>query len=238
VRARLQDSHDVVIPQSRPLSAGEILGCTAPRLVSNSPENGKGIAKVVLEEYQTVMYVGDGRFHLEAMMMANPDRSFFKYDPYTHICTREELDFGALRAVRLESMQRAMESRHWGVLIGAIGRQGNPAIAEGVVRILKDVDVPYTVVVMDEEISEARLQAYPAVEAWVQIACPRLSLDWGYAFSKPLLTPYEFYALYRGSGTLPEDHLPMDYYAHNTQGPWGNYHLTTKDRQFDPEAFK
>ena len=29
------------------------------------------------------------------------------------------------------------------------------------------------------------------VDAWVQIACPRLSIDWGEAFSKPLLTPFE-----------------------------------------------
>lgn len=26
---------------------------------------------------------------------------------------------------------------------------------------------------------------------WVQIACPRLSIDWGTAFEKPLLSPYE-----------------------------------------------
>lgn len=26
---------------------------------------------------------------------------------------------------------------------------------------------------------------------WVQVACPRLSIDWGLAFDKPLLTPYE-----------------------------------------------
>lgn len=26
---------------------------------------------------------------------------------------------------------------------------------------------------------------------WVQVACPRLSIDWGSAFPKPLLTPYE-----------------------------------------------
>jgi hypothetical protein len=26
---------------------------------------------------------------------------------------------------------------------------------------------------------------------WVQVACPRLSIDWGKAFPKPLLTPYE-----------------------------------------------
>ena len=29
------------------------------------------------------------------------------------------------------------------------------------------------------------------VGAWVQIACPRLSIDWGLAFDKPLLSPYE-----------------------------------------------
>ena len=29
------------------------------------------------------------------------------------------------------------------------------------------------------------------VDAFVQVACPRLSIDWGYAFNKPLLTPYE-----------------------------------------------
>lgn len=27
--------------------------------------------------------------------------------------------------------------------------------------------------------------------SWVQIACPRLSIDWGMAFEKPLLSPYE-----------------------------------------------
>lgn len=27
--------------------------------------------------------------------------------------------------------------------------------------------------------------------SWVQVACPRLSIDWGEAFEKPLLTPYE-----------------------------------------------
>lgn len=31
---------------------------------------------------------------------------------------------------------------------------------------------------------------------WVQIACPRLSIDWGTAFSKPLLSPYEVHASY------------------------------------------
>lgn len=30
-----------------------------------------------------------------------------------------------------------------------------------------------------------------SLHRWVQVACPRLSIDWGTAFPKPLLTPYE-----------------------------------------------
>lgn len=37
----------------------------------------------------------------------------------------------------------------------------------------------------------AQLALFDDVDAWIQIACPRLSIDWGYAFDKPLLTPYE-----------------------------------------------
>jgi 2-(3-amino-3-carboxypropyl)histidine synthase len=52
----LRDSGFVVtIPQSKPLSPGEILGCTAP----------------VMEEADVLVYLGDGRFHLEAAMIAN-----------------------------------------------------------------------------------------------------------------------------------------------------------------------
>ncbi len=29
------------------------------------------------------------------------------------------------------------------------------------------------------------------VDAWVQIACPRLSVDWGHFFDRPVLTSYE-----------------------------------------------
>lgn len=32
----------------------------------------------------------------------------------------------------------------------------------------------------------------PHVDAWVQIACPRLSVDWGHFFDRPMLTSYEF----------------------------------------------
>jgi 2-(3-amino-3-carboxypropyl)histidine synthase len=242
---RLCPELDLLIPQSRPLSAGEILGCTAPRLVNDAGHSDDNAANrkhpravIDMTKYETVLYVGDGRFHLEAMMMANPDRTFLKYDPYTQVCSRETLDFGALRQSRLESMERAKNASQWGVLVGAIGRQGNPAIADGIVRVLRQRDIPHVVVVMDEEITNERLGRYADVEAWVQVACPRLSLDWGYAFSRPLLTPFEFYALFDPKVHMPPDHFPMDYYANGPEGPWANYHPSTADRHFSVDNFK
>lgn len=57
---------------------------------------------------------------------------------------------------------------------------------------------------------------------WIQIACPRLSIDWGYAFSKPLLNPYEAEVTLKGQAQWKTDSYPMDYYAKDG-GPWSNY---------------
>lgn len=59
-------------------------------------------------------------------------------------------------------------------------------------------------------------------DSWIQIACPRLSTDWGYAFPKPLLTPYEA-SVALGKATW-QDVYPMDFYANESLGPWTPNH--------------
>ena len=59
------------------------------------------------------------------------------------------------------------------------------------------------------------------VDAWVQIACPRLSVDWGAAFGRPLLSAYEFFVAV--GRTEWKEQYPMDFYAKGS-GPWTNYH--------------
>jgi hypothetical protein len=61
-RQRLSSDYpSLTIPKVRPLSPGEVLGCTAPVLA----EQGLGDA-------DALVFVADGRFHLEAIMIANP----------------------------------------------------------------------------------------------------------------------------------------------------------------------
>lgn len=86
--------------------------------------------------------------------------------------------------------------------------------------------------VLLSEVSPAKLTALSAgIDTWVQIACPRLSIDWGEGFAKPTLNPYEaFVALgeTRGWWEESETRYPMDYYS-ATGGAWaGAYQRPTR----------
>lgn len=75
-----------------------------------------------------------------------------------------------------------------------------------------------------------KLAKFTKVEAWVQIACPRLSIDWGHSYPRPLLNPYEaFCAFDEKVPFLSQESksYPMDFYS-KTASPWSVYHDAKK----------
>jgi 2-(3-amino-3-carboxypropyl)histidine synthase len=73
------------------------------------------------------------------------------------------------------------------------------------------------------EIMPDKLARFKQVDAWVQIACPRLSIDWGHYYAKPLLSTYEVFALLsEAQMPSPSERYPMDYYS-DQGGQWSNY---------------
>lgn len=80
----------------------------------------------------------------------------------------------------------------FGIIFGTLGRQGNQGILQGIEDLFKKHNKKYFVLFLSE-ISVDKLQKFKQVDAWVQIACPRLSIDWGHFFQKPLLNTYEAY---------------------------------------------
>ena len=64
---------------------------------------------------------------------------------------------------------------------------------------------------------------FPEIDVWVQVACPRLVVDWGQHFSKPLLKSFELnFAM--GEDSLGDKGVYlMDYYWRGG-GKWANYH--------------
>jgi len=100
----------------------------------------------------------------------------------------------------------------WGVILGTLGRQGNLKQMQVCFHTylvhklsvngykIKAVthqlqasknSIPYIQILLSE-LSPAKLALFnPHISTFIQTSCPRLSIDWGYAFEKPLLSPYE-----------------------------------------------
>lgn len=191
----------IIIPQVKPLSPGEILGCTSPKL----------------DDVDTLIYLGDGRFHLESIMIHNPDIKAFMYDPYSKKFTSEKYDHETMLKNRKSAIDIASKAKTFGLILGSLGRQGSPKVLKSLQEKLEAAGKEFIIVVLSE-IFPGKLKMFEDVDAWVQVACPRLSIDWGLAFEKPLLSPYEL------AVALDESRwqavYPMDYYANDSLGPW------------------
>ncbi|GAA5986697.1 hypothetical protein JCM5350_001456 [Sporobolomyces pararoseus] len=256
-----REKFEIIVPQVKPLSPGEILGCTAPRLA---------------EDVDALLYVGDGRFHLESIMIANPQIPAFRYDPYTKRLTRELYDHEEMRKMRGKAVEQARDSlveeskkaemkdkEAWGIVLGTLGRQGNLRVLKSVTKHLEAppsssalakttpshlTSTPFIPFLLSE-LSPAKLSLLTGISTFVQTSCPRLSIDWGYAFPKPLLSPYEASVAMgvhgaRGwkdmgieernsgssfassklkeleNGRKGDEDYPMDFYADGSLGEW------------------
>ncbi|KAK6360331.1 Diphthamide biosynthesis protein 1 [Orbilia blumenaviensis] len=216
VRPELQEAGITVsVPQILPLSKGEILGCTAPKLSSQRNRDGS-----TPDPVDAVVYLGDGRFHLESVMIQNPHLPAYRYDPYSRRFTREEYDHHEMQDLRRDAIRQARRAKKWGLILGTLGRQGNPNTLANLEDRLKEMGVEYVLLLLSE-IFPGKLAMFGDVEAWVQVACPRLSIDWGYAFPRPLLSPYEAWVALgkREEWTAVGDgSYPMDFYGKDGLG--------------------
>lgn len=58
---------------------------------------------------------------------------------------------------------------------------------------LKEKGIGYSVILLSEIFPAQLAQFQDSFDLFVQIACPRLSIDWGTLFHKPVLNPYELF---------------------------------------------
>ena len=113
-KQRLSPRHpSLSVPKCRPLSPGEVLGCTAPVIDDGRQAGGTSTDAIVFVAdgrwdlrcgWQTrgwrtitmanpfIPHTSTFRFHLEAIMIANPLIPAFRYDPYARVMTREHYD--------------------------------------------------------------------------------------------------------------------------------------------------
>jgi len=123
-----------------------------------------------------------------------------------------------MKSIRLSAIDQVRSAGRVGLILGTLGRQGNPQILGRLKKLLEDNGKTHFVLLLTE-IFPAKLALFKDVDAWIQVACPRLSIDWGHFFDKPILNPYE--AEVALGKEAWRDVYPMDYYA-NGSGSWTN----------------
>ncbi|KAG9393185.1 Diphthamide synthesis DPH1/DPH2 [Carpediemonas membranifera] len=170
------------VPRTPGLSAGEMLGCTVPPIPDGN-----------------VLVVCDGRFHLEAIGIAYPDATLYRFDPFNHKIYREEFESGGL-APRVEMVER-LRGRPLGkvgLLHGTLGRQGSLPLQRKLVNLIHRKGGEAVVVAMSLTDVDRVQGIAQGLDLIVLLSCPRLAIDWGSQFESvgvPVLTNMEFAAL-------------------------------------------
>lgn len=88
-------NYQVIVPQAKPLSPGEVLGCTSPKFT----------------DIDALVYLADGRFHLESVMIHNPTIPAYKYDPYSKAFTKEYYNFDEMFSLRKAAVNEAAKAK-------------------------------------------------------------------------------------------------------------------------------
>ena len=157
--------------------AGQVTGCDYTN------------AKAVAKEVEAFLLIGGGRFHAIGVALATAKPTIVA-DLYEKRAYDVNEEVGKIINQRWASVSEAKEAKEFGVLIGLKGGQRRLKLAMAIEEKLEKKGRNATLFALKEITPEALLQ-FPHIEAFVNTACPRVSIDDGARFSKPVLTPNE-----------------------------------------------
>jgi 2-(3-amino-3-carboxypropyl)histidine synthase len=154
--------------------AGQVLGCD----FSN--------AQAVSENVEAYVFVGGGRFHAIGVALATEKPTIIA-NPY------EQVAYPIQDQVRLIIMQRwaniveAKQANRFGVLISLKSGQMRLREAMSIKEKLEKSGLKTTLLAL-REVTPSALMQFPRIDAFINTACPRISLDDAPNFGKPLLS--------------------------------------------------
>jgi len=157
--------------------AGQVTGCDYTN------------AKAIREEVEAFILIGGGRFHAIGLALATAKPTIVA-DPYERRAYNVDEEVRKIINQRWASISEAKEAKEFGVLIGLKTGQNKLDLAMSLKEKLEKNGKSTTLLALKEITPEALLQ-FPHIEAFVNTACPRVSIDNGTRFHKPVLAPNE-----------------------------------------------
>lgn len=145
-------------------------------------------AEAVAGDVEAFLFVGTGRFHPLGLAYA-VDRPVWALDPLQGRL-EPPIDRGALVRRRLLAVASVRDARRWGILVSTFAGQNRMPSALALQERARAHGREAEILLFDR--LDPRDLEGRAIDAYVNTACPRIALDDGPNYPKPVLTPPEF----------------------------------------------
>ncbi len=158
--------------------AGQVSGCNYSNV------------KTIADKVDVFIFLGGGLFHALGIAL-NTSKPTVVADPYDNRAYLIDDEVHKILKQRFASIQEAKSAKAFGVLIGIkVGQKHFDAALR--VREMADKHSFAAFLLAGREITPETLLEFPTLDAYVNTACPRISLDAPGKFQKPILTVNEF----------------------------------------------
>ena len=157
---------------------GQVIGCDY--------SNVKSVANGV----EAFLFIGGGRFHALGVALSTSKPTIIA-DPYENRAYSIDEEAQKILKQRWACIEEAEQAKTFGVLIGL--KLGQKRLDDALkIKEIAEKNGKTAFLFAIREISPEALLEFPSVDAYVNTACPRISLDTPSKFLKPVLTINEF----------------------------------------------
>ncbi|MCW3981433.1 MAG: diphthamide biosynthesis enzyme Dph2 [Candidatus Bathyarchaeota archaeon] len=146
-------------------------------------------AKTISKEVDSFLFVGGGRFHPLGVALATSKPTFVA-DPFQKRIIEITDEAKRMKKKRYASICDFRKAERIGIIIGLKPGQKSLDQALRLRKILEKSGRQIMLLALTEITPEALMQ-FPVIDAFINTACPRISLDDTERFLKPLLTHLE-----------------------------------------------
>jgi 2-(3-amino-3-carboxypropyl)histidine synthase len=158
--------------------AGQVVGCNYSNVTS------------IAEDVDAFLFVGGGIFHALGIALSTSKPTFVA-DPYDNRAFSIDAETQRILKQRWACIQEARGAKSFGIIIGL--KPGQKRFEEALkVKQTAERNGKIGYLLAAREVMPDTILEFPSIDAYVNTACPRVSIEAPQKFSKPVLTVNEF----------------------------------------------
>jgi len=168
----------VAIGDTRRLSyPGQVIGCDYSNAIS------------IAKDVEAFLFVGGGLFHALGVALST-SKPTIVVDPYDNTAFSVDKEAERIFKQRWASIEEARKGKNFAVLVGL--KPGQKRLEEALqIKQKLEENGKTACLFAVKDITPEVLMEFPTIDAFVNTACPRISLDDAVKFKKPVLTANE-----------------------------------------------